>query len=548
MELFITGPGGSVKTLELRDSGIRIGRAADNDLAYPTDAALSRHHICIKPATAGWVIEDCGSLNGTVVNGERLEQSHRLEPGDRVYAGQLVIEVRDPAQSSNSVVTFVREDTRKLKSSSTVVTSLDKALRQAAYHKNAPPAATRALAALIRAGQELAGHRPLGELFEVILDLALSAIEASRGVILTIDNGQLAVRASRGEDFSISTAVRDRVLREKSSLMISDAQFDPALREQKSIVAQSVRSILAAPLQAGDQVIGLIYVDNGKTLRPFSQEDLDLLTVMAHVAAIRIEHARLIAVEQEEKLMLFELAQATEIQQSLLATEPPVCEGYEVTAFNLPCRAVGGDYYDFLTYEDGRLGFVVADVCGKGLAAALMTSSLQARVHMLRESYAAPAAAMTALNRSLGRRFPLGRFITLFYGLLEPSTGNLLYANAGHNHPFLLRHSGAVERLRQGGLVLGLCPDVEYQTYTAQLQPGDMLALYSDGVTEASKLHGEQFGDTGLAEFLVENRGRPCCEIMTELVAHVRSWSGRAAFEDDFTAVLLRRQLTPGIP
>src|SRR5581483_7802361 len=190
-----------------------------------------------------------------------------------------------------------------------------------------------------------------------------------------------------------------------------------------SIVLQRVRSMMAVPLQTGDRVIGLIYVDNGSVFRPFSPEDLDLLTVMANVAAIRIEHARLASVEQAEKLMESELAQASEIQQSLLPLEAPHLEGFDLAGYNLPCRTVGGDYYDFLPYKDGRLGVVVGDVSGKGLPAALLMSSLQARVQMLIETGPDPAFAVTTLNRNLAERALLGKFITFFYGLLDPVSG-----------------------------------------------------------------------------------------------------------------------------
>jgi serine phosphatase RsbU (regulator of sigma subunit) len=397
--------------------------------------------------------------------------------------------------------------------------------------------------ALIRAGQELAGHRPLNDVFRVILDLALSAVEATRGVILTLEDDELVLRASEGEGFTISTSVRDRVLSDRCSLMISDALLDAAFREQRSIVSQRVRSIMAVPLQTGDRVIGLIYVDTGALIRPFSQEDLDLLTVMANVAAIRIEHARLALVEQSEKLMETEFLQANEIQRGLLPAEVPVCEGYDLAGFNLPCRSVGGDYYDFLPYSDGQLALVVGDVSGKGMAAALMMSSLQARVHMLIETRPNPAEAVTVLNRNIAPRCPLGKFITFFYCLLEPSTGKIRYSNAGHNYPLLIRANGAVQQLRGNGMVLGIREGSEYHILDERLGHGDMLVLYSDGVTEARRpVDEEEFGDQRLAKFLSAQQGNPPAAIIDSLVEHVREWTGQQSFADDFTAVLVRRQ------
>jgi serine phosphatase RsbU (regulator of sigma subunit) len=389
----------------------------------------------------------------------------------------------------------------------------------------------------------LAGHRPLDELFKVILDLSLSAVDAMRGVILTLEKtGELEVVASKGEGFSISTSIRDRVLRDRESIMIGDAQLDAALAQQKSIVSQQVHSIMAVPLQTGQRVIGLIYVDTGDLISPFSQENLDLLTVMANVAAIRIEHARLALVEQAEKVMEVELSQASDLQRSLLPTDVPVVNGYQLAGLNLPCRTVGGDYYDFIPYADGRLTLLVGDVSGKGLAAALMMSSLQARVHMLAESSPDPAPAVTTLNRNLAARCPLGKFITFFYGVLDPPSGQLNYANAGHNYPLVIRKGGSYDLLKGNGMVLGILGDSAYEAQRAQLEKGDMLALFSDGVTEARSRDGlEEFGDDRLGEFLSARRTNQLDDIIQELVTYLRDWSGQPGFADDFTMLLARR-------
>src|SRR5579884_1380346 len=546
MELFISGPDGSSKVVELRKDKLSLGRSGDNDLAYPEDPWLSRYHLCFERDQERWLVKDCASRNGTILNATTLKQPHQIKPGDKIYAGHLTIEVREAvAKLPKTVVSFVPPGYTGDNRESTIVRSLDEALHKTStrdvQRAPSPLNNARVIQSLIRAGQELAAHRPLDQLFTLILDLALSAVEAKRGVILTLEGSELLVRASKGDGFSISTAVRDRVLREKRSQMVSDAQADAALRGQKSIVTHRVRSMMAAPLQAGDRVIGLIYVDNGAVIRPFSVEDLDLLTVMANVAAIRIENARLAAVEEAEKLMLSELAQASEIQQGLLPTEAPICPGYDLAGFNLPCRTVGGDYYDFLPYRDGRLGLVVADVSGKGLPAALMMSSLQARVQMLLETNPDPAPALRTLNRNLAERCPLGRFITLFYGLLNPSTGALTYANAGHNHPVLIRRSGEIEYLTAEGMIMGLLPSVTYQSKESMLESGDLLALYSDGVTEARNAAGEEFGEERLAEFLLQRRSQACPDTVKALLEYVRAWHGDATLTDDFTVVLLRR-------
>lgn len=546
MQIVIHGPDGSLKQVKLKNHPISIGRSTDNDFAYPNDLWLSRYHLRFERNGSGWTVKDCKSRNGTVVNNNSLRaKSFTISTGDRIYAGHLTIDVHDTRETSKRVVAFVPQGRELLDRKSTIVTNLDQVLSKTSAEgalKGTALSNSQAVRALIRAGQELAGHRPLDQVFSVILDLALSAVSAARGVILALENGELEVRASKGDDFSISTMVRDRIIREKCSFMISDAQLDAAFREQKSIVAHRVHSMMAVPLQTGDRVIGLLYVDTGSLIRPFVQEDLDLLTVMANVAAIRIEHARLALIEQSEKLLESELAQASEIQKSLLPREIPECPGYDLAGLNLPCYSVGGDYYDFLPYEDGRLGIVVGDVAGKGMAAALMMSSLQARVQMLAESQVDPAAALLALNRKIGSRFPPGRFITFFYGLLDPASGQVEYANAGHNYPFLVRADGSVRHLTGHEMVLGIFEATVYNRYRQAVEPGDLLALFSDGVTEARNAEQIEFGEERLAAFLADRHHLPLKEIIRDLVEEVRQWTGQTSFADDFTMVLVRRQ------
>lgn len=548
MELVILGPEGDSKSFAMQKPRVSLGRSADNDLSYPNDPWLSRYHLCFERQGAQWTVQDCDSRNGTMINAVPLKQLHLLNPGDRIYAGHLTIEVHSEREdSSKSVVSFVGTAHEPLPMGGTIVTNLEKVLGQTAHpqirREDVTLTTARVVRALIRAGQELSSHRPLDKLFEVILDLTISAVDAARGVILTLEkDNDLKLRASKGAEFSISTAVRDRVLREKCSLMISDAQMDEAFREQKSIVMHKVRSMMAVPLQAADRVTGLIYVDTGQALKPFSQADLDLLTVMANVAAIRIEQARLIEVEQSEKLMESELASASEIQRGLLPTDSPHIEGYEVAGFNLPCRTVGGDYYDYLPYHDGRLALLVGDVAGKGLPASLMMSSLQARVHMLSDSSPDPAAALNVLNRNVARRCPPGRFITFFYSVLDPITGKLKYANAGHNHPLLIHGDGSYAALRGHGMVMGILADSHYQGYEVALDAGETLALFSDGVTEARSADTwQEFGEQRLGAFLAAHRFESPQQIIDQLVSYLREWSGQQAFADDFTMVIVKR-------
>ena len=175
---------------------------------------------------------------------------------------------------------------------------------------------------------------------------------------MTVEDGELVVRANQGQGFRISTAVRDRVLNSGLSVLVRDTSIDDAFRERRSIVEQNIRTLMAVPLQTRDQIIGIIYVDSPSLLREFTKDDLNLLTVMANVAAIRIEQTRFAELEQARQLMARDLEQAAEIQQGFLPSVAPAVRGLDVAGHNAPCRTVGGDYYDFFPYGNSRIAMV----------------------------------------------------------------------------------------------------------------------------------------------------------------------------------------------
>jgi sigma-B regulation protein RsbU (phosphoserine phosphatase) len=525
---------------------LTLGRAGANDLCYPDDAGLSRQHLVIEKAGHDWIVRDVGSKNGTLLNGFRITGPAMLKSGDRVSAGHLTLEIAGGAAAAPEAVIFVEEDVQPT-ATATVATSLEGLmgpdessddLGRTRVFQGSPQ--TRAL---IRAGRELVEHRPLHELFEVIMDLAIEAVTAGRGVLMTLENDKLVMRAHRGEGFQISSAVRDRVLNDRASLLVRDAQMDQALRERKSIVMQSVRSMMAVPLQTTDRVIGLIYVDTPNIVRQFTREDLNLLTVMANVAAIRIEHARLADIERIEQLMAKELQQAAEIQRGLLPTDAPVIAAFDIAGRNESCRTVGGDYFDYITFPDGRVGLIVADVAGKGMPASLLMSSLQARVQVMFEQPDNLAAKVAKLNKIVKSNCPGNRFITFFICVLDPATGEMVYCNAGHNPPLLVRQSGKIEVLPAGGLILGILPHADYEEGQCRLEKGDTVVLYSDGVTEANAPSGEEFGESGLAEVIKAAALLPAATTVQTVFDAVANFTAGAPAADDITVVVAKRAI-----
>ena len=520
-----------------------LGRSGANELSYPDDGGLSRNHLALTRVNGQWHVEDLSSKNGTLLNGQRVEGQMPFGMGDRIAAGHLTIEFADPAVVSPSTVVFVEQDENASGSSTTVVANLDGVLGPHADDPNKTYVmqGNPQMHALIRAGRELAGHRPLDELFPLIMDLSMEAVSAGRGVLMTIEGDRLIARVARGKGFKISTTVRDRVLNEKASLLVRDAQLDHAFREHESILEQKVRSMIAVPLQTNDRVIGLIYVDSPHLMREFSREDLNLLTVMANVAAIRIEHARLNEIEEAERAMAKDMQQAALIQRGLLPAAPPSIAGLDIAGKTMSCRTVGGDYYDFLVFPDGRVGLLVGDVAGKGMPAALLMSSLQARVQVLFEEANGLADKMGRLNKAICSHCPDNRFITFFMAVLDPRSGELVYSNAGHNPPLVVRGAEGVETLRGGGVILGILPMAAYQESRVELGPGDILVLFSDGVTEAVNSNDEDFGEARLAALVTSLRDRPAAQIVEAIDAAVCEFTEGAPAADDITVVIARR-------
>ncbi|HTW64556.1 MAG TPA: SpoIIE family protein phosphatase [Bryobacteraceae bacterium] len=538
-ELLVHTPDGAVRPLLLERNRYTLGRSSANELCYPEDAGLSRQHLALEREGDAWVVRDLGSKNGTFVNGVRIAAPFQLGKNDRITAGHIALDFGEnslPPAADNTVI-FIEGVTPTTSVSTTVATSLKGVLTQDKEIEGNPQ-----MRALIRAGRELAGNMPLAELFKLIMNLSVDAVGATRGVLMTLEGDDLVVRSALGEGFRISNAVRDRVIKEKTSLLVRDARLDEAFADRMSIVQQQIRSMLAVPLQTDDRVIGLIYLDSPHFIKEFSKDDLSLLTVMANVAAIRIEHTRLAEVEQAEKIHAKQLEQAAEIQRGLLPVQAPNVPGVDLAGYNAPCHTVGGDYYDFLAYPDGRVGLLVGDVAGKGMPAALLMSSLQARVQVLFDDPSNLAALVTRLNRIITSNCPSNRFITFFIGILDPKTGELTYVNAGHNPPLVAHADGSVEKLDGTGLILGILPVATYAQKSCTLAPGDAVLLFSDGVTEPVRPGSdEEFGEDRLAQSFSKLRGQDAHSIIECINQQVNEFTAGSPPADDITLVVARR-------
>jgi sigma-B regulation protein RsbU (phosphoserine phosphatase) len=543
-EIQILSPDGQSRIVPLEGESISMGRSHNARLCFSDDAGLSKLHLAFeRDGDDAWALRDLNSKNGTMLNGVNIAERTLLKAGDRIAAGHLIIIYDSPSsRHPKPVVVFDPEaDTSPGSTSSIIVSDLTGVFRAGTASSPAETLASNHVSALIRAGNELAGHRPLQELFPFILDLAMEAVKADRGVLMTLENGELQARANKGEGFRISTTVRDRLLNTGVSVLVRDASLDDALKDRRSIVEQNIRTLMAVPLQTSDQIIGIIYVDSPFLMCKFTKDDLNLLTVMANVAAIRIEQARFAERDKERQIMDREYEQAAEIQQSLLPSVAPAIRGLDLAGHNAPCRTVGGDYFDFFPFGQSRVAMVLGDVAGKGMPASLLMMGLQARVQVMIEKPESLAEVMTRLNRITCANCPLNRFITLFFCILDGDTGELTYCNAGHNRPVIVRAGGEHEELPGGGPVIGILRTVEYQEYRARLGEGDVLVIYSDGITEAANPAGEEFEIEGLAAAVTPHRNSAAATIIAAINQAVRKFTAGAPQADDITLIAARR-------
>jgi serine phosphatase RsbU (regulator of sigma subunit) len=299
---------------------------------------------------------------------------------------------------------------------------------------------------------------------------------------------------------------------------------------------------MAVPLRTAHELVGVLLLGPPEGREDFTAAETQLLGSAAGVFALLIENARLNERALEQEKVRRDLALAAEVQRRLLPAEPPKCTGATFAAFTLPARTVGGDYYDFLELADGRIGIAVADIAGKGIAAALLMSAVHASLRVMAAERDLPAAQLAAqMNRFLHRSTRTNSYATFFYAQLDLPSRRLRYVNAGHNPPYLVRRveSGVeITELSVGGTVLGLFPDVEYEEGDIELRPGDLLVAFTDGVTEARSPGGEELGEERLQEFLRGAVEASTEEIASTLADRIRAWIAGAEQHDDVTFVI----------
>ena len=409
--------------------------------------------------------------------------------------------------------------------------------------------AVEELSILNELSREIGASLDSEEVMEHIVKRSLKALRAEQGVITLIDQEaaeptRTLIRTSSSSGKHPPFRANDQLLGwmylNREPLMVNDPPNDPRFRGAGW--SDQIRSILCVPLFVRSRLIGVLTLFNKKEESGFTDDDRRLLTIIASQSAQIIENTRLYEEERALLRVREELRLAADIQTRLLPDAAPDLDGYDLAGSSIAAQNVGGDYFDFLPFRDGRLAVCVADVSGKGLPAALLMSNVQAALRARYDTCSTPSDCLAVLSRLLYRSTHRGSFVTMIYGIVDPSRHQIAYANAGHNRPLIGTPDGRIVRLETAGLVLGAVADARYATGTAELNAGSTLLLYSDGVSEAMNEARLGFGEDRLEDILREANGITAQQTMERIVKEVQTHVGKAPQHDDMTLLVVKRQ------
>lgn len=526
-----------------------IGRSGDADLIIP-DPSLSRRHARLFLDGEQLMIEDLGSQNGTWVDGTRVRQTALVMPGAliKVSENEITVQCMDRELLQVAEVPEDPGSETLFFSAAKLLDAQEKERPDVAVSDIVPQRYVQRLKILNEVHKALSQSLSVEELLELILDRAFEYLKTDEGTIFLKGEGEelyaAASKTSSGKPrrFVYSRHLVHEVVEKGMAALVRDVSLDERFTDAMSIVGFGVRSFIAAPLLEASGAMGMIVLNSRGIMNRFSEGDLELLVSLASVATMRLRNLKLAEEAASRQRMEEELKLARRIQVALLPDRLPRLPGYEILARNVPSLGVSGDYYQVLERADGReCVLLIADVSGKGMSASLLTASLEALAAGPIEDGHPPDEICRKLSRMLFQRTPLERYATLFLSTLEPATGIFRFTNAGHNPALLLRASGETELLGANGLPIGILKTGSWSCDERVLEPGDLLVLYTDGITEAANAKREEFGTDRLKDICGQSRNLPLEDINQALQRELDQFVAGTPYGDDRTLVLLRR-------
>jgi sigma-B regulation protein RsbU (phosphoserine phosphatase) len=549
--LLVVEPTGVRREVDISSTPFKMGRQAGNELTL-RDSRVSRIQAQICTESGAYFLEDLGSRHGTFVNGQRVTR-HELRSKDTIDFGipdsYRLIFMGDEA-SIDDLLERVEKIVPAVPETGDPTLASQKGGREL-YH----------LGVLLEVARVLHSGMTLEDVLTAVVDAAIQVTRTERGVLLLPNvAGELQPRVVRDSrrgtlrttDVDISSSVLKQVSQSRKELIITDVGDAPDIRQQASVVRLALHTVIAIPLVklpvmgSADttaygrpmELLGLLYMDSHQSGSAFSQLDHEVLRSLAIEAATVIENAKLFASAREKERLEHEMKIAYQIQQELLPSRIPQSEHFSVIGLNIPCYSVGGDYYDVIELPRGRRGFVVADVSGKGISAALLASMLQGVFSATAGMDIQLDVIAGRVNKYLCERSADDRYATLFYGVLDPS-GRMDYINAGHVAALVRTTMGQVYPLASDNSPVGMFDFAEYHGDRAQLQPGDFVVIYTDGISEARNPRDDMFGEFGLRELVKKFTGSTSEELAEAVQKGVREFIAGAPQSDDMTLLIV---------
>lgn len=526
------------------------GRDPQVDLVI-NDSTVSRRHARIVVVDDQTIrLTDLGSLNGTQVNDKRITDTVDLKVGDTIAIGNvgfLLLSETIPETRPQPLLSQVSIVDERDGGTSISAIPLEEAL-QAPQRESANPAVFKAIADMAKM---LILPQSVDEMFSQALDLLQQIVKTERSAIFAADestgnvtllNYRLA-NQSGSQQFTISRTIVKEVLNNKNAVFFSDLISDERFARQESIVVAGIRSVMAVPMVDEDKVMGILYVDTNDPAQRYNEDTLKVVATFGNILAAKITNHNLLKERQEKQALESELNIASQIQEGLMPKILPAIPGYLFHAFQMQCKMVGGDLYDVALLPDGRVLFLLADVSGKGMGAALFASNILSAFRMLRalpkfdvvDAVAKVSEQMESTSRG-------GDFATVFIGVLDPAAHAIEFVNAGHNPPILVSLDGSHRHLDSTGIPIGVFSGFAWSRNSLTLTPGDRVIIFTDGIPEATNANGDLYSDERLENFVIDRRNEPIPNLTTALIGDVSKFVGEAPRSDDITLIIFERQ------
>lgn len=536
--LAVINPSGHRNRVLLEPLPFLIGRQGDNHLVL-RDNRASRVHARIVAEDSQYFIEDLNSRHGVYVNGQRITR-HQLSDADRIDFG---------FQDSYRLVFTLEED------------ELHRFLDQMSSQVAAGAGNLAKLRSLVEVARALQSSISTKDVLAAVVDAALSVTGAERGFLLLRKDEELEVSVARdrrgaplaSSDLGVPRTLIHRALRTRREML--SMSFDPlgegGIRPEMSVADLELRSVVCVPLihvrtgsmqdtvtAALNETVGVLYMDSRQSAADLSSGNREILQTLALEASTILENARLLEEERAKQRLEEELEVARAIQRDLLPGALPSEGWFRAAGSSLTSRQVGGDYFDVRPVDPGTYACVLADVSGKGVSAALLAALLQGAFLLASEGPVQIEEVMSRINRFLTERAKGEKYATVFYCTITRS-GQLCWSNAGHPTPYLVRANGELLSLESTGLPLGMLELAGYEAKKMQLEPGDKIVLYSDGLSEAENADGQFFDKKAFPETLRAHAALDCAQLHAKLMETVEDFSEGSEQSDDITTLVL---------